>query len=302
MSCINLNDLAQSLEKIEYTVKSNDGMVANKDIRFETSDIPMKAILDVLQNGDGKFNEGDSIKDRMTNMFYKLKGIRYTLSNKDTFDSIPELFKSNTDKSIAVSLGLSEVIEAVRGEVFKGENLNVPMDKFSSKTGEELAEVRVPFARVAATLGRQIMASRTGMVFGINDSSKMSGEKIEQAYQTVGEAALQELADKGYIKISDKNSVINDFRKKEDTSSDTRNRSKDQTIAMKSISLNLDANGALSTKYGKGPVESFIKFLHSLYRLVSLLLLLKLTNLTFLVVLQHNSSQLDRFYLQNVKI
>jgi len=263
MSCINLNDLAQSLEKIKYTVQSNEGKIANKDIRFETSDIPMKAILDVLQNGEGKFNDTESVKDRMTNMFYKLKGIRYTLSNPDTFNSIPELFKSNNDKSIAVSLGLSEVIEAVRGEVFKGENLNVPMDKFSSKTKDELAEVRVPFARVAATLGRQIMASRTGMIFGINDSSKMSGEAIEQAYQTIGEAALQTLADNNYIKISDKGTVINDFRKDDSTTSDTRGKAKDQTIAMKSISLNLDTEGSLYKEYGKGPVDSFVKFLHS---------------------------------------
>jgi len=269
MSCVNLEDLVASLEKIDYSMYSNEGKVANKDIRYNPTDITATAMYSVIRGKDGNFN-GTSVKERMGNMFYKLRGIREVLSNNKLFKSIPEDLRKDSDISIATSLAISEVMEAVRGEIFKADKYGVPYDKFSNVSNKDgLSEVRAPFARVAATLGRQIMLSRTGMVLGINDSSKMSGKDIEKAYMTIGEAALIEAEANGYVtldKEGDTHSIIDDFATQDkDTgtvSINATNVKDSQTIDVRTIRLNLTPEGKFQQLYGKEATDNFIAYLH----------------------------------------
>lgn len=270
MSCINLNELMESLEKIENPVFENNEQIANKDFRYATKDIPFKAVMELIRGNDGKFTpegstEETSLRGRLGNLAYKLNSISKIFSNENSFSSIPEVFRKDNDNGLSVSLALSEVLDAIKGEVYKGDKYGIPLEKFGSNV-EGIPEVRVPFARVAAVLGRQIMSSRTGYVFGAHNSSKMSATAIEQAYQKIGNAALEQLKDTGYIHIDDKYSVINDFATfnsesgKVETS--TYKTDGSEMKKAKSIRLNLSNDGSIMKEYGDVATKDFMTFLH----------------------------------------
>jgi len=258
--CIPLEDLAGLLEKVDVSKFSNDGKLANKDFRFETKDIPFSAILNTLQDGKGEFGD-TSIIDRMGNLGYKLNWVRERLSKPDALNTIPEeLRETENERGLLRTIALTEVIDSSRGEAFKVNKYNADLKKVSDSYGNA-TEIRMPFARVAAVIGRKIMQSRTGLVFGEGDATKASAAKIEQAYQTIGEAALKDLEKAGFIKLHDKASVINDFAF---TNEDgiTRIAAQDpktRYTTMKAVSLNVSKDSRFRKLYGDELFDSYVK-------------------------------------------
>jgi hypothetical protein len=137
----------------------------------------------------------------------------------------------NDDFNIEMSIALHELMESVKGESDKARNLGIEISRIS-----DIGVLpSLPMSRVAASIGRKI-AFQKGYRFkrALDDDTAVI---IESIYYEVGRAALQQLENRGYVKVGKGIPTIMDYQNVEDLRKDFPNND-DVITTVPSIALN----------------------------------------------------------------
>lgn len=251
-NCIKFDEFAGIVELIDENDNIKD--VENyyhKPFRYKTDDISPEIISDTLIHSAKPITPtGETINERMANMFYKLYGIRESLNYKDSHKAIPDVF-TRPDMMIPHSIAITELMDAIKGEVNKAGNYGVPTDAITHE-----GSPTTPTARLSAVIGRAILA-KNGIKFGTHANSPLSPVQVEKAYATIGMNTLESLKEKGFINIQ-KSPIINDFVDKATgyTVASASKREADNLIQAETASLNLDKDGMLVKMYGDDAIQA----------------------------------------------
>jgi len=124
---------------------------------------------------------------------------------KDIFDS---------EFNIEMSIALHELMESVKGESDKARNLGIEV----STVSDSGVLPALPKSRIAASIGRKI-AFQKGYRFK-RATNADSAARIEALYYDLGNEALIQLENAGYVKGSKGISTIQDYQNKEDLKKD----------------------------------------------------------------------------------
>lgn len=182
-------------------------MSLEKAIKFDKTSITTDEILNLL---DGeKFNKKtvESIKSKMGKVGNKINALLSTDFSKLQVNKkfVQDIYYD--ENVVEYNLALKLLMEEQTGEY------NKLVKEFSGTSVDEISDagmINSPLARIAPTLGRQILEARNFRILKTKKNG-LTNEEVQNMYYKAGMVILEELSDKGYITLQDNGSVLNDF-------------------------------------------------------------------------------------------
>jgi hypothetical protein len=209
MACPDFNEFTLFIVQFDQAVAIEK--MKDKPLRYnvwETTQAEISALTDKLKVS-ALPNKNQSAR-LLRKIESSLKRIRESTATggsiqKDVFDH-----KFNTEMSIA----LHELMESVKGEADKARNMGIEV---SSVSDSGLLPA-LPKSRVAASIGRKIAFQKGYRFKRATDAD--SAAKIEALYYDLGNEALVQLEQAGYVKAGTGISTIQDYQSKQDLKKD----------------------------------------------------------------------------------
>ena len=223
--------LVSGLTKIDIKAENHKQEIdksRGKPHRFNTHAITPDMLVNLFGSEATKDTALDEIKKvvgKNNNRYHTFNLLTSTKDMDKNLTIYPDLI--NPANVIPISIALREVIESIRGEADKARNNNVEISTVSNLNN---GIASVPYARVAAVIGRKVMYTQGYKISGLSSIA------TESIYTNLGGKILDMLSKRGIVDVSEGN-MINDFVDAE-VMKKTRNK---PLIKGKVISLDTDA-------------------------------------------------------------
>lgn len=260
--------LAQLTENVVIDPK------AEKETRVNIWNITADDIANTLKEfSSSKLNNDEKIpsKRMVQKLERNLKSMSEFKSESDAF--ISKLSGSDVipDDNVALrnhAIALDMVMETVKGEVNKAENNNLELSKISNESGLPY----IPAHRLAATIGRKILYTQQLRIRKEVEVTKdpITGKEtktvlgtptdVELAYYMAGMTALEGLAKKGFVEITESNNLQTTIKDYSTNINAKPNYEDNTTSEVKAIGLNPEAFGAKDvSRDNKDPIVAYLK-------------------------------------------
>jgi len=230
--CPNFNSFSKLIRQIKHSVLIDEDK--EKDLRYDVWTTTQKHVEDLFTKGV------DSLPGGKANSQHVISKVEGALKRIDqSTESAPEFMSDiiDSNSNIEHSIALHEIMESVKGEADKARNLGIEVSKL---TADGVLPV-LPLSRVAASIGRKI-AFQQRIRFKSNDTDKKTPAEIETMYYAVGNKALTELEEKGYVNLHKNPNTIKDYLDANEVHKD-RVKTNITTNKVKGVSLNEDMFG-----------------------------------------------------------
>jgi len=245
MACIDFKDFQKLI--VEFDQKVTIDKQKDKNLRYDvwkTTSKEVSALTDKL-NISALPDSTQSLR-----ILRKITGMLKRIRESDATGGSIQDDIFNHDNNIEMSIALHELMESVKGESDKARNLSIPVSAISI-SGVLPA---LPRSRVAASIGRKI-AYQKGYRFA-RATTDESAALIESLYYNIGDAALDQLEEAGYIeKTKTGVTTIQDYQSKADLKKDFP-KTKPTRSDIVSVSLN---EKKLGIKPGSTEASYFLK-------------------------------------------
>lgn len=209
MACIDFTDFQKLI--VEFDQKVTIDKQKDKNLRYDvwkTTSEEVSALTDKLNISalpDSK---------QSARILLKLKSALKRIRESDATGGSIQKDIFDHPNNIEMSIALHEIMESVKGESDKARNLGIEVSSISD-SGVLPA---LPKSRVAASIGRKI-AFQKGYRFK-RATDDESAVLIESLYYDIGNEALIQLEEAGYVKASATISTIQDYQSKADLKKD----------------------------------------------------------------------------------
>ena len=228
--------LPKYLHDIDQKVEVNKHK--DKPLRFNIWEITQAHVADMFGKGGlAKIpKEGNSpqVLKKIENALKRVESNTEREAAADFFDSV-----ISDPENIAMSVALHEIVESVKGEADKAQNLGIDVVSVANETLPV-----VPMSRVAASIGRKLVY-QMGHRFKSQEENRSTSEEIEALYYGAGKLALERLSQAGYVDLHSNLPSIKDYINKDELKLDYV-ESNVKTVKGKhvlTVSLNEEAMG-----------------------------------------------------------
>lgn len=199
--CPNYNKFAELIHEFKQAVEIDRNK--DKKLRYNVWGTTSAHVSDMFKKGIDALPWGENNSAHVKSKIVKAL-IRIQESPKSASKFLEDII--NDKDNIELSIGLHELMESVKGEVDKARNLGIEISEVSD-TGVLPA---LPLSRLAASIGRKI-AFQKGYRFKSDKLDPTTAADIESLYYAIGKAALEGLAEKGYINLHTNLATIKDY-------------------------------------------------------------------------------------------
>ena len=202
--CPKFTTFSELVRGINHNVLINKDK--EKDLRYDIWGTTPAEVRNLFEKGTEALPGGDSNSPHVID---KVEGAlkRILASDKEAKNFQDDII--NDESSIAYSIALHEIMESIKGEADKARNLGIPVESIAA----DGILPTLPMSRVAASIGRKI-AFQQGHRFKSNKSDPKTAVDIETMYYAVGNRALVELQEKGYVTLHENPATIKDYIEK----------------------------------------------------------------------------------------
>lgn len=244
MTCPDYNNFTKWITQFDqsYAIEKEKDKRLRYDVWKTTSEDVQGLTENLTTSGLKNADQSSKILSKLENA---LKRITQSSATGGKFQE--EVLNNQYNKEMAIAM--REVMEAVKGEADKARNNGIDITEISN---DGFLPV-VPLSRLAATIGRKI-AYQKGYRFK-RASKKDDAIQVESLYYDVGNAAIQLLVKKNYLKVHDNIGSIQDYVEQGDLKKDFPNQDPTRNDV---LSVSLNAN-KLGVKRGTSEANYFLQ-------------------------------------------
>jgi len=239
-NCITKEELLEVLHTIHFNSKVGVNFDKEKSLRFDITQLNPKDLIGFLK---GNSTSISAIKDLVGKAFYKKIGFIQSKNIKSVSKFLDIL--SEPENAVQRSVGLQNVIDAIKGESDKAKNNNISTSRISSNG----ITPNIPIRRLAAVIGRKVMYQQ-GFRFKSTKENLRVPSQIEVMYSKVGLTVLKDLESTGAVTIS-KGSYINDFVEGDNYQPTVNISNEEKTSVGQVVNINIDSLVTDNDRYGK---------------------------------------------------
>ena len=253
MACkASFNAFSKLIQKIDEKVAIQKDK--DKPLRYNVWTTTSESLSELFDSKDGTamLNDEDPSPTTVTKIENALLRVLASPNKASTFRKKV----LDADTNIEMSIALHEVMESVKGESDKARNLGLDIAGISA----DGVLPAIPESRIAASIGRKIMFQK-GYRFKSDKKNRKTAAQIESLYYGIGNKALTELSELGYIDFHKKLPTIKDYMFDREVDL-TRVRKQDTTSEVSAISLNAKKLGIVKGKKNKVQTEQANHFLN----------------------------------------